>query len=154
MMNKKIKHFRPYALARSTLKLSGTYTLPQTVVSTSTTTSSSSCNSEGGGGMLPNPDAPGGNQTPSEPLAEPLSQNSETKLGSIHVTQAMLGTGLSLQIPNRKNKFLTLFGEVIYNLPLKHVASNYGFANTKISNGLAINFGVVLGLKGQPQRRW
>jgi hypothetical protein len=140
----KSKLVKPYALVSfelNNLQFFGNYNLPKPVVMPG---QSSDCN------CLDHPELPecSGEVIPDEPIDEGQTTDlkEERLLGNIVVSKFDVGAGVMVHIP-RRNKFLNLFAEVKYGLPVGVKAKDQAFKNSKVSTFTIVNVGINFGIR-------
>jgi len=75
-------------------------------------------------------------------------QTSSSYLGKMTINRATIGAGVECHIPGA-SKFVNLFAEVKYGIPLSTSTKDPLFENTKVSSQLTVNFGINFGLSSR-----
>jgi len=74
-----------------------------------------------------------------------VQHTSSSYLGKMAINRATIGGGIEAHIPGA-TRFVNLFAEIKYGIPLSTRTRNSSFENTKVSSQLTINFGINFGL--------
>ncbi|HTJ53050.1 MAG TPA: hypothetical protein VL443_26530 [Cyclobacteriaceae bacterium] len=109
---------------------------------------------------MTSPDAPAPSSAPAYSSAAPPSdpfagdpdkeasakpESSSAYLGKMTINRATVGGGVECHIPGA-TRFVNLFAEIKYGMPLSTNTGNVSFQNTKVTPQLTINFGINFGL--------
>ncbi|HTH56934.1 MAG TPA: hypothetical protein VL728_12880 [Cyclobacteriaceae bacterium] len=74
------------------------------------------------------------------------SSDTQPLLNTSWLHQGQLGLGIEYQFENNSDRFVQLFGEISYGLPISMKSSNPVFAKTSLVDQTTISFGVSFGI--------
>ncbi|GHM99823.1 hypothetical protein WSM22_13130 [Cytophagales bacterium WSM2-2] len=85
-----------------------------------------------------------GNYLSNDPGAS--NANGQPYLGKVNSTRINAGVGIELQLENDYEKFIHLFAEVTYGVPISSSSATLALSQTKVTNAMTFNLGVNFGV--------
>lgn len=148
------KHFRPYIITGLDVNIivfTGSF-IPKSPLILANPAPLCTCQSSSLSALPPPPNPGETDITTMLTPEEPASTTPEINSGKMTSTQLVSGLGGEFNF-RMNGRFLSMFGEMRYGLPIAVTTQNASMNETKVKNNLALTFGVAVGLSGKHKIR-